>query len=49
MDEASNLQSVEATSEAALLFEKDKTLLIVDDDRPFLNRLSKAMRLEGSS
>lgn len=47
MDETSNLQSVEATSEAALLFEKDKTLLIVDDDRPFLNCLSKAMSLRG--
>jgi two-component system response regulator RegA len=34
-------------SEAALLFEKDKTLLIVDDDRPFLNRLARAMVARG--
>ena len=36
----------EAT-EAALLFDKDKTLLIVDDDKPFLNRLAKAMAARG--
>jgi two-component system, response regulator RegA len=47
MDEAlGKMASLEA-NEAALLFEKDKTLLIVDDDRPFLNRLSKAMTARG--
>jgi two-component system response regulator RegA len=43
MDEFSGLKS----SAAASLFEKDKTLLIVDDDKPFLNRLAKAMSLRG--
>ncbi len=33
--------------EAAALFAKDKTLLIVDDDKPFLNRLAKAMGSRG--
>lgn len=36
-----------ADSEASRLFEKDQTLLIVDDDGPFLNRLSKAMTMRG--
>lgn len=31
------------------LFEKDPRLLIVDDDRPFLNRLAKAMSSRGFS
>ena len=30
-----------------LLFEKDKTSVIVDDDKSFLNRLAKAMALRG--
>lgn len=47
MDEASELGNSVLASGAALLFEKDKTLLIVDDDRPFLNRLTKAMELRG--
>ncbi len=34
-------------NEARLLFEKDPRLLIVDDDRPFLNRLAKAMAARG--
>jgi two-component system response regulator RegA len=47
MDEArGKMNSLEA-NESTLLFEKDKTLLIVDDDRPFLNRLSKAMAARG--
>jgi two-component system response regulator RegA len=41
-----NSKNAEAT-DAALLFEKDKTLLIVDDDKPFLNRLAKAMAARG--
>jgi two-component system response regulator RegA len=46
-DEAvESARGTEAT-EAALLFEKDKTLLIVDDDKPFLNRLAKAMTARG--
>jgi len=36
-----------AENEASRLFEKDQTLLIVDDDGPFLNRLSKAMTIRG--
>jgi len=47
MDESSEAVSGDGASEAALLFEKDKTLLIVDDDKPFLNRLAKAMVLRG--
>ena len=34
-------------TEAALLFEKDQSLLIVDDDKAFLNRLAKAMTTRG--
>ncbi|WP_294535583.1 ActR/PrrA/RegA family redox response regulator transcription factor [uncultured Rhodoblastus sp.] len=45
MDELS--ETFSGSSEAELLFEKDKTLLIVDDDKPFLNRLAKAMTLRG--
>jgi two-component system response regulator RegA len=47
MDESSESFSGGSGSEAALLFQKDKTLLIVDDDKPFLNRLAKAMTLRG--
>jgi two-component system response regulator RegA len=47
MDESSGLQSGGGVSEAALLFGKDKTLLIVDDDKPFLHRLAKAMTMRG--
>ncbi|MGO9391442.1 ActR/PrrA/RegA family redox response regulator transcription factor [Rhodoblastus sp.] len=47
MDESSGTVSGGVANEAVLLFEKDKTLLIVDDDRPFLNRLAKAMALRG--
>jgi two-component system response regulator RegA len=48
---ADDVESAKGTelSEAALLFEKDKTLLIVDDDRPFLNRLARAMAARGFS
>ena len=34
-------------NDAALLFEKDKTFLILDDDKAFLNRLAKAMTTRG--
>ena len=47
MDEFSEWKSSAAAKEAASLFEKDKSLLIVDDDKPFLNRLAKAMALRG--
>lgn len=47
MNESSGIVSGGGPDEAALLFEKDKTLLIVDDDKPFLNRLAKAMTLRG--
>jgi two-component system response regulator RegA len=47
MDELSESFDGGSGSEAALLFERDKTLLIVDDDKPFLNRLAKAMTLRG--
>jgi two-component system, response regulator RegA len=47
MDESSGTVSGGGANEAALLFEKDKRLLIVDDDKPFLNRLAKAMALRG--
>jgi two-component system response regulator RegA len=47
MDEPlEQLESPEA-NEATLLFQKDKTLLILDDDKPFLNRLAKAMATRG--
>ncbi len=46
MDESSGVEGG-GLNEAALLFEKDKTLLIVDDDKPFLNRLAKAMTQRG--
>lgn len=49
MDDARGKMESQEANEAALLFEKDKTLLIVDDDRPFLNRLSKAMTARGFS
>ncbi len=39
--------TAEQPNEARLLFEKDPRLLIVDDDRPFLNRLAKAMAARG--
>lgn len=39
--------TAEQLNEARLLFEKDPRLLIVDDDRPFLNRLGKAMATRG--
>jgi two-component system response regulator RegA len=39
--------TAEQPTEARLLFEKDPRLLIVDDDRPFLNRLAKAMAARG--
>jgi two-component system, response regulator RegA len=39
--------TVEQPNEARLLFEKDPRLLIADDDRPFLNRLAKAMAARG--
>lgn len=39
--------TAEQLNEARLLFEKDPRLLIVDDDRPFLNRLGKAMAARG--
>ncbi len=39
--------TAEQMNEARLLFEKDPRLLIVDDDRPFLNRLAKAMAARG--
>src|SRR6266571_4490417 len=41
------LETNHAETEASLLFAKDQTLLIVDDDRPFLNRLAKAMTTRG--
>jgi len=47
MTEAVDTVNKTEVSEAALLFEKDKTLLIVDDDKPFLNRLAKAMTARG--
>ncbi len=47
MDESAGTVNGGGANEAALLFEKDKTLLIVDDDKPFLNRLAKAMALRG--
>jgi two-component system response regulator RegA len=47
MDESSENQEASAFNEALLLFEKDKTLLILDDDKPFLNRLAKAMTARG--
>jgi two-component system response regulator RegA len=47
MDESSENQEASALNEALLLFEKDKTLLILDDDKPFLNRLAKAMTARG--
>jgi two-component system response regulator RegA len=47
MDESSENQQASALNEALLLFEKDKTLLILDDDKPFLNRLAKAMTARG--
>jgi two-component system response regulator RegA len=47
MDESSESFGAGSGSEAALLFNKDKTLLIVDDDKPFLNRLAKAMMQRG--
>ena len=43
MDQAVESAKRTEATEAALLFDKDKTLLIVDDDKPFLNRLAKAM------
>jgi two-component system response regulator RegA len=45
-DSVESAKGTEVT-EAALLFERDKTLLIVDDDKPFLNRLAKAMAARG--
>ena len=47
MDESTGSLSLHGANEASLLFDKDPTLLIVDDDRPFLNRLAKAMELRG--
>ena len=47
MEESPEQIEKSASDEAALLFARDKTLLIVDDDRPFLNRLSKAMTARG--
>jgi two-component system, response regulator RegA len=47
MLEPSEPQGPSANNQAAKLFEKDKTLLIVDDDRFFLGRLAKAMTLRG--
>lgn len=47
MDEPSRSEANAPANEATLLFQRDKTLLIVDDDKPFLNRLSKAMTLRG--
>jgi two-component system response regulator RegA len=47
MNELSGIQSGAEVNEAVLLFERDKTLLIVDDDKPFLNRLSRAMASRG--
>jgi two-component system response regulator RegA len=47
MDESSENQEASVLNEALLLFEKDKTLLILDDDKPFLNRLAKAMTARG--
>jgi two-component system response regulator RegA len=47
MDESSENQEALVLNEALLLFEKDKTLLILDDDKPFLNRLAKAMTARG--
>ena len=39
--------TAEQRNDARLLFEKDPRLLIADDDRPFLNRLAKAMAARG--
>jgi two-component system response regulator RegA len=36
-------------NEARQLFERDSRLLILDDDRPFLSRLAKAMQARGFS
>lgn len=47
MDESSEKQEASPSNGALLLFEKDKTLLILDDDKPFLNRLAKAMNARG--
>ena len=47
MDQAVESAKRTEATEAALLFDKDKTLLIVDDDKPFLNRLAKAMAARG--
>ncbi len=47
MDEPSRSEGHARPNEAAALFQRDKTLLIVDDDKPFLNRLTKAMTLRG--
>lgn len=47
MDESSEHQEASPLNGALLLFEKDKTLLILDDDKPFLNRLAKAMNARG--
>jgi two-component system response regulator RegA len=47
MDGLSGLPGDSDINEAALLFARDNTLLIVDDDKPFLNRLSKAMAARG--
>ncbi len=47
MDGLSGLPGDGELNEAALLFARDKTLLIVDDDKPFLNRLSRAMAARG--
>ena len=44
MDESSEKQEASPSNGALLLFEKDKTLLIIDDDKPFLNRLAGARR-----
>jgi two-component system, response regulator RegA len=47
MEDAPEKKEAAELNEAALLFEKDRTILILDDDRPFLNRLGKAMTARG--
>jgi two-component system, response regulator RegA len=47
MDESTGSLGSNGANEASLLFDKDPTLLIVDDDKPFLHRLAKAMELGG--
>ena len=47
MDQSPAANHDGVAGDAALLFERDKSLLIVDDDKPFLHRLSKAMSQRG--